>query len=62
MKRTILFVLVLAMGNIVADELYHQIIPIIVLSKEDFVSIKQDDYLAIKPDGKVLVGAKLCTK
>ncbi len=62
MKRTILFVLVLAMGNIVADELYHQIIPIIVLSKGNFVSIKQDNYLAIKPDGKALVGAKLCTK
>jgi len=44
------------------DELYHQIIPIIVLSKENFVSIKQDNYLAIKPDGKALVGAKLFTK
>jgi hypothetical protein len=44
------------------DELYHQIIPIIILSKDNFVSIKQDDYLAIKLGGKVLVGAKLCTK
>jgi len=46
------------------DELYYQIIPIIVivLSKENFVSIKQDNYLAIKPDGKALVAAKLCTK
>jgi hypothetical protein len=44
------------------DELYHQIIPVIFLSKENFVSIKQDDYLAIKLDGNVLVGAKLCTK
>ena len=46
---------ILALGSIVADELYHQTIPIVVLSEEDFLSIKQDDYLVIKPEGKVLV-------
>jgi predicted aconitase with swiveling domain len=46
---------ILALGSIVADELYHQTIPIVLLSEEDFSSIKQDDYLVIKPDGKVLV-------
>jgi predicted aconitase with swiveling domain len=49
---------ILALGSIVADELYHQTIPIVVLSEEDFLSIRQDDYLVIKPDGKVLVNAK----
>ena len=46
---------ILALGSIVADELYHQTIPIVVLPEEEFSSIKQDDYLVIKPDGKVLV-------
>ena len=46
---------ILALGSIVADELYHQTIPIVLLTEEDFSSIKQDDYLIIKPDGKVLV-------
>jgi predicted aconitase with swiveling domain len=53
---------ILALGGIVADELYHHTIPIVVLQKDDFFSIKQDDYLAIKPDGKVLVTTKPCAK
>jgi len=53
---------ILALGSIVADELYHQVIPIVVLSKEDFFSIKQDDYLTIEPDGKVMVSTKSSAK
>lgn len=53
---------ILALGSIVADELYHQAIPIVVLSEEDFFSIKQDDRLAIEPDGKVLVRMKSSAK
>jgi predicted aconitase with swiveling domain len=53
---------ILALGSIVADELYHQVIPIVVLSKEDFYSIKQDDYLTIEPDGKVMVSTKSSAK
>jgi predicted aconitase with swiveling domain len=49
---------ILALGSIVADELYHQAIPIVVLPEGDFSSIRQDDYLVIKPDGKVLVNQK----
>lgn len=49
---------ILALGSIVADELYHQTIPIVVLSEEDFSSIRQDEYLVIKPDGKVLVNVQ----
>ena len=53
---------ILALGSIIADELYHQAIPIVVLSEEDFFSIKQDDHLAIEPDGKVLVRTKPSAK
>jgi predicted aconitase with swiveling domain len=53
---------ILALGSIVADELYHQTIPIVVLPKEDFFSIKQDDHVAVKPDGRVLVTTKPCAK
>jgi len=53
---------ILALGSIVADELYHQVIPIVVLSKEDFYSIKQDDYLTIEPDGTVMVSTKSSAK
>jgi len=53
---------ILALGAIVADELYHQTIPIVVLPKEDFFSIQQEDYLVIKPDGNVLVTPRPNTK
>jgi predicted aconitase with swiveling domain len=46
---------ILALGSIVADELYHQTMPIVVLGEEDFFSIREDDHLIIEPDGKVLV-------
>ena len=36
---------ILALGSIVSDELYHQSVPIMILTQEDFSSIKQDDYL-----------------
>ena len=53
---------ILALGSIVSDELYHQAIPIVVLSKEDFFSIKEDDHLTIEPDGKILVSSKPSAK
>jgi predicted aconitase with swiveling domain len=49
---------ILALGSIVADELHHQSIPVVVLTKGDFYSIKQGDYLTLKSDGKVLLGTK----
>jgi len=51
---------ILALGSIVADELYHQNIPVVVLREEDFYSIKQDDHLTVQSDGKILVGRKSC--
>lgn len=44
---------ILALGAIVADELYHQTVPIVVLTEDDFYSIQEKDYLVIKPDGTV---------
>ena len=49
---------ILALGSIVSDELYHQSVPIMILTQEDFFSIRQDDYLIVEPDGKVLVNAR----
>jgi len=49
---------ILALGSIVSDELYRQTVPIVILTQKDFSSIKQDDYLVVKPDGKVLVNTK----
>lgn len=46
---------ILALGSIVSDELYHRAVPIVVLSEEDFFSIKQGDHVAIEPDGTVKV-------
>jgi predicted aconitase with swiveling domain len=49
---------ILALGSIVADELYHRSIPVVVLPYKDFFSIKQDDYLIIRPNGKVFVNTR----
>jgi len=47
---------ILALGSIVADELYHKTMPIVIVSQEDFDSIETGDYLVIQPDGTVTVG------
>jgi predicted aconitase with swiveling domain len=44
---------ILALGSIVADELYHRVLPIVVLSEKDFCAIEQDDYITVAPDGTV---------
>jgi len=49
---------ILALGAIVADELYHQTVPIVVLPEEAFYSIREGDYLAIDPDGTVKVSTR----
>ncbi len=51
---------ILALGSIVADELYHRAMPVVVLPKEDFFSIKEDDYLTIEPDGTVKINTDFC--
>lgn len=46
---------VLALGAIVADELYGRSVPIVVLPEEAFHSIQDGDRLTIEPDGAVTV-------
>lgn len=53
---------ILALGSIVSDELYHKAVPIVVLAEKDFYSIKENDYLTIESDGKVLVSSKPSAK
>lgn len=49
---------ILALGAIIADELYQQTMPIVVLSEGDFYSIREGDHLIIEPDGTVKVRAR----
>lgn len=44
---------ILALGAIVADELYHKTVPIVVLSREDFDAIQEGDYLIVEPNGTI---------
>jgi predicted aconitase with swiveling domain len=46
---------ILALGSILADELYHKPVPIVVLSRADFDSIREGDYVIIQPDGMVRI-------
>lgn len=46
---------ILALGAIVSDELYNRTVPILTLPEKDFLSIKQDDHIAIESDGTVKV-------
>jgi predicted aconitase with swiveling domain len=46
---------ILALGAIVAHELYHEIVPIVVLTEEDFYTIQEGDRLIIQPDGAVTI-------
>ena len=44
---------ILALGAIVADELYNQSVPMVVLSRGDFESIRDGETLAVDSDGTV---------
>lgn len=46
---------ILALGAIVADELYGRSVPIVVLPEEAFYSIRDGDRVAVEPDGTVTV-------
>jgi len=46
---------ILALGAIVADELYGRSVPMVILSENDFFSICEGDRVAIGPDGTVTV-------
>lgn len=46
---------ILALGSIVAEELYQRTIPIIVLPFSQFNDIAEDDLVTVFPDGTVLI-------
>ena len=46
---------IVALGAIVADEMYHRSVPIVVLSEQDFQAIRDGDRVAVEPDGTVRV-------
>ena len=43
----------LALGPIVADELYHRTFPVIALDEDEFRRIQTGDHIAVHPDGIV---------
>jgi predicted aconitase with swiveling domain len=46
---------ILALGAILAQELYQKTLPIVILDEEAFNQINDGDEVAIEPDGKVSV-------
>jgi predicted aconitase with swiveling domain len=44
---------IVALGSIVADEMYQQSIPVVVLTSDDFADMRSGDYLTIELDGTV---------
>lgn len=46
---------ILALGSIVADEMYKRTVPIVLLDEEAFSSIRQGDRLTLETDGTVKV-------
>ena len=43
----------LALGAIIAEELYHTTMPVVVLSPEDFAAIRAGDHVVVDSDGTV---------
>ncbi len=50
---------ILALGAIIAQELYQRTLPMVLLNMQDFASIHEGDALTIQPDGTVIVAASL---
>lgn len=46
---------ILALGAILADELYHKTVPILVVAQADFDAIQEGDHLNIEPDGTLRI-------
>lgn len=49
---------ILALGAIVADELYHKSVPIVVLPEKAFDAIREGDRLRVEPDGTVTIRSR----
>jgi hypothetical protein len=48
---------ILALGAILAEELYHKTLPMVVLSQEDIENIQDGGNLIVHPDGTILVNS-----
>jgi hypothetical protein len=48
---------ILALGAIVADELYGRSLPVVLLPDTAFETIHDGDYVRVESDGTVVVGA-----
>jgi len=46
---------ILVLGSIIAEELYHRAVPIVLLAGRDFSVIGHDDRVTVEPDGTVTV-------
>lgn len=46
---------ILALGSIVAEEIFKKCVPIVVLPAEAFQSIRDGDHITVNPDGRVTV-------
>jgi hypothetical protein len=46
---------IVALGAIVADELYHRSLPVVVLAPEALSTIRDGDHVLVEPDGSVTV-------
>ena len=49
---------ILALGAIIAEELYHRTVPIVVLAQEDFDAIGEGDHVRVEPDGTIAVSRR----
>lgn len=47
---------ILALGAIVAEEIYKKTVPIVIVSKDDLESIQDGDLLTIDREGNILIG------
>ncbi len=43
----------MALGSIVADELYGKSVPVLLLSEEDFAGLSDSDFIQVHPDGRI---------
>lgn len=48
---------IIALGAIVADEMYGKTVPVVVLPQADYDSIADGDHVTVEPDGTVLAVA-----
>ena len=48
---------ILALGAIVADEMYGRTVPVVLLDPADLATIQPGDHVTVRPDGTVVVEA-----